>query len=162
MRLSLLRRLTILAMVPAVLLGIAAVASPASAAAAPWQTLQSDVVRWTNHERAKAGCRPVRVDARLVRAGRDHSAWMSRTGKFSHVGRSGSTFAGRGRAAGYTAPLSENLAWGYRSGTATVNAWMRSTGHRANLLNCAAKAVGVGVVYAADGTPYYTQIFGTR
>jgi uncharacterized protein YkwD len=39
-------------------------------------------------------------------------------------------------------------------------AWMNSPGHRANILNCSARSIGVGVVYAKNGTPYYTQVFG--
>jgi uncharacterized protein YkwD len=154
------RRLSLLAMIPAMLLGMLAVAQPASAALVPWQTLQTDIVYWTNHQRAKVRCAPVRVDNRLVRAGRDHSAWMARTGTFSHVGYSGSTFVTRVRATGYTAPFSENIAYGYRTGAEVVNAWMRSPGHRANLLNCRAKAVGVGAVYNSRGVAYYTQNFG--
>jgi uncharacterized protein YkwD len=37
---------------------------------------------------------------------------------------------------------------------------MASPGHRANILNCKATKVGVGAVYAANGTAYYTQDFG--
>ena len=73
---------------------------------------------------------------------------------------SGSTFDARIKATGYTAPLSENIAWGYRTGADVVKAWMASPGHRANLLDCTAKSVGVGAVYAANGNPYYTQDFG--
>jgi uncharacterized protein YkwD len=39
---------------------------------------------------------------------------------------------------------------------------MASPGHRANILNCKAKAVGVGAAYAANGNPYYTEDFGSR
>lgn len=156
------RRLAVLAMIPAVLLGLAVTATPANAALVPWQTLQTDISKWTNYQRAKHGCAPLRQDTRLVRASRDHSAWMARTGSFGHTGRAGSSFVARERAAGYPAPLSENIAWGYRSGADVVNAWMRSPGHRANILNCRARAVGVGAVYSSNGTPYYTQDFGSR
>ena len=132
MRTCLLRRLAVLAMVPAVLLGLAVVATPAEAGVASWRTLQSDVFRWTNHQRTKSGCAPLRSDNRLVRSSRDHSAWMARTGRFSHTGQGGSSFITRERRAGYPAPLSENIAWGYRSGADVVNAWMRSPGHRAD------------------------------
>nr|WP_308129050.1 CAP domain-containing protein [Actinoplanes polyasparticus] len=37
---------------------------------------------------------------------------------------------------------------------------MASPGHRANILNCKAIAVGVGVAYASNGLPYFTQNFG--
>ncbi|MFC3535513.1 CAP domain-containing protein [Couchioplanes caeruleus subsp. azureus] len=39
---------------------------------------------------------------------------------------------------------------------------MNSPGHRRNLLDCGAKTFAVGVVYSANGTPYYTQVFGSR
>lgn len=153
------RRLALLAVVPAMLLGSVAVATPASAAVS-WQTLQADIVKWTNHQRAKAGCHRVAVDTRLVRAARNHSAWMARTGTFSHVGAGGSTFVSRIRAADFGRPLSENIAYGYRTGADVINAWMRSPGHKRNLLNCRAKSVGVGAVYSRSGRPYYTQVFG--
>ena len=39
---------------------------------------------------------------------------------------------------------------------------MNSPGHRANIINCDARAQGVGVSYAANGTPYITQEFGSK
>jgi uncharacterized protein YkwD len=85
---------------------------------------------------------------------------MAQTGAFSHTGSGGSTFVSRANAAGYAEPSSENIAWGYRSAQDVVGGWMNSPGHRANILNCKSTAVGVGVVYAANGDPYYTQDFG--
>ncbi|WP_308016471.1 CAP domain-containing protein [Jidongwangia harbinensis] len=162
MRTSIARRLVQLALVPAALLGVLVVAAPAQAAAPTTVRLQSDIVAWTNAVRKSAGCAPVRLDAKLALAARSHSAWMARYGKFSHTGSGGSTFVVRVKRAGYVAPLSENIAWGYRDGRQVVTAWMKSPGHRANLLNCRAKAVGVGAVYAANGTTYFTQEFGSR
>jgi uncharacterized protein YkwD len=160
MRTSILRRLALLAMVPAALFGIVVVAATPAEAATSWQKLQSDVVYWSNHQRVLHGCAALRTDDKLIRAGRDHSAWMARTHTFSHVGTGGSTFDARIRKAGYTNPAAENIAWGYRSGADVVNAWMKSPGHRANLLNCRNRTVGVGAVYASNGNPYYTQDFG--
>ena len=162
MRSSFARRLAMLALVPAALFGAIAVATPAEAAAPTTTQMQSDIVYWTNQWRVRVGCSRLRLDANLARAGRNHSAWMARTGTFSHVGYGGSSFVTRVRATGYTAPKSENIAWGYRTGAAVVNAWMHSPGHRANIVDCRAKAVGVGAVYSANGTPYFTQEFGSR
>jgi uncharacterized protein YkwD len=36
---------------------------------------------------------------------------------------------------------------------------MNSPGHRANILNGRYSTIGVGVVVAASGQPYYTQVF---
>jgi uncharacterized protein YkwD len=100
------------------------------------------------------------VNAQLTTSARGHSAWMAQTGNFSHTGRSGSNFVARSKAAGYTRPSAENIAYGYRTASAVVDGWMKSPGHRANILNCKSRTVGVGVVHAASGTPYYTQNFG--
>ncbi len=162
MRSSFARRLAQLALVPAALFGVVAVAAPAEAAVPTTVRMQSDIVYWTNQWRVKVGCPKLRLDANLARAGRNHSTWMARTGRFSHVGVGGSSFVTRARAAGYTAARSENIAWGYRDGAQVVSAWMKSPGHRANIVDCRAKAFGVGAAYSAYGTPYFTQDFGSK
>ena len=50
----------------------------------------------------------------------------------------------------------ENIAYGQRTPQAVVNAWMNSSGHRANILNTSYKEIGVG--YVASGH-YWTQMF---
>ena len=142
----------------------AALFAPSAAQAAPVSatTLQQQVVKLSNQARVKAGCKSLRVNANLLWAARGHSKYMAQTGRFSHIGTGGSTFVSRAKAAGYTAARSENIAYGYRSAAEVVNAWMKSPGHRRNLLDCGAKTFAVGVVYAANGNPYYTQDFGSR
>ncbi|MCW2144432.1 Cysteine-rich secretory protein family protein [Actinoplanes cyaneus] len=139
-------------------------ASPAQAAPARAKTaeqiLQADIVRLTNEQRTENGCPVLTVDDRLTDAARGHSAWMGRTGEFSHTGRGGTNFAARAKAAGYARPSAENIAWGYRSAEQVVDTWMHSPGHRENILNCRSKTIGVGAVYAQNGAPYYTQEFG--
>jgi uncharacterized protein YkwD len=80
---------------------------------------------------------------------------------FSHTGRDGSTFTTRASRAGYNYAIGENIAWGYRTPDAVMTAWMNSSGHKANILNCKAKSIGVGLARKADGTPYWTQEFGS-
>lgn len=160
MRSTITKRLALIATIPATLLGLVLVCAPASAAPVSVATLQADIAILTNKQRAANGCRPVKVDARLNTAARAHSAYMARTGAFSHTGSGGSTFDNRIKAASYPRPLSENIAFGYRSGADVIKAWMASPAHRANILNCKATTVGVGAVYGAGGNPYYTQDFG--
>jgi uncharacterized protein YkwD len=162
MRSSIARRLAKLALLPVALFGAVAVASPADAAASTTVQLQSDILAGTNAQRAKHGCGKLRLDANIARAARNHSAFMAKTGTFSHIGSGNSSFVTRIKAQGYTAPQSENIAWGYRTGAEVVTAWMNSAGHRANILNCSAKAVGIGAVYAANGNPYVTEDFGSK
>jgi uncharacterized protein YkwD len=122
--------------------------------------LAAEINRLINDQRTGNGCEALTVNDQLTAAARDHSAWMAQTGTFSHTGKDGSTFVTRARAAGYAQPSAENIAMGYRTAAQVVDGWMNSAGHRANILNCQSKTVGVGIANAADGTPYYTQDFG--
>ena len=75
----------------------------------------------------------------------------------------GTSWATRIRYYGYRGGwIGENLAVGNVTARTVMAMWKASPPHRANLLNCAAKSVGVGAVYAANGTPYYTQDFGSK
>ena len=160
MRSSITKRLALIAMIPATLLVVVAFASSAQAAVTGAAKLRSDITVLTNKQRAAHGCKAVVVSPALTRAAVGHSAYQARTKTMSHTGSGKSTFITRSKAAGYNRPLSENVAFGFSSATAVVNAWMASPGHRANILNCKSKTVGLGAVYAANGTPYYTQNFG--
>jgi uncharacterized protein YkwD len=135
-----------------------------SASAQPSQTaasrLEDAIVALVNSERAKAGCRPVRVDPQLRTAARRHSTDMAAHTRLDHQGSDGSSPADRARAAGYNGFLGENIAAGQRSPQQIMAGWMGSREQRSTILNCRAKALGVGVAYARDGTPYWTQDFG--
>ena len=160
MRSSITKRLALIAMIPATLLGLVMVAAPANAAVVSTTKLQGDIAYLTNKQRLLNGCGSVHVDARLTAAARVQSTYMARTGAFSHTGAGGSTFVTRVKAARYPQPAGENIAYGFRTGVDVVKAWMASPGHRANILNCKAKTLGVGAVYSASGNLYYTQEFG--
>jgi uncharacterized protein YkwD len=129
-------------------------------AAVPAAVLMSEVVTRTNQLRNAAGCGQLAVDHSLIAASVEQSYYMAATGTFSHYGPARSTFVARARAAGYRAPAGENIAWGYPTADAVMAAWMASPRHRANILNCGAKSIGTGVVYALNGLPYYTEVFG--
>jgi uncharacterized protein YkwD len=161
---NLLRRAAALAAMSTALVGGAILGTtPASAATAPSSdaTFEARIVKFTNDNRVKNGCAPVRTEAKLTTAARAHSVDMAKKNYFSHTGKDGSTFLVRAKRSGYTTAISENIAWGYRTPEAVVTAWMKSPGHKANIVNCKAKSVGVGLGKKADGTPYVTQIFGS-
>ena len=126
MRSSITKRLALIAMIPATLLGLVMVATPAQAAAVSTAKMQGDIVYLTNKQRALHGCKALHLDARLTAASVGHSAYMAASGAFSHTGRGGSDFAYRVRVAHYPRPLAENIAYGYRTGLDVVKAWMAS------------------------------------
>jgi uncharacterized protein YkwD len=115
------------------------------------------VVALANEARAQAGCGPLRVDARITAAAQAHSDDMAANDYFSHDSLDGRSFADRLRAAGYPSPGGENIAQGQRSAQSVHQAWMNSSGHRANILNCGFTTIGVGVNQTAWT---WTQDFG--
>ncbi|HEX6472559.1 MAG TPA: CAP domain-containing protein [Streptosporangiaceae bacterium] len=120
---------------------------------------ENEVIRLTNKARATAGCAPLTFDTRLRTAARLHSTDMGVHDYFSHTSRNGDTFADRIEAAGYPHPGAENIARGFQTAAEVMDGWMNSAGHRANILNCGLRAIGVGVYFAPDG-PWWTQDFG--
>jgi len=133
-------------------------ASPTTAAGKATEA-EDAVIQLTNKARAKDGCGPLRFDARLRTAARRHSADMGLNDYFSHTSRNGDTFADRIEVAGYPHPGAENIARGYQTAAEVMDGWMNSAGHRANILNCGLRTIGVGVYYGPSG-PWWTQDFG--
>lgn len=122
----------------------------------------TEAVKLTNVERAANGCGEVVVDDRLVAAATGHSQDMADNNYFDHVSQDGSTFSDRASAQGYGSAISENIAAGQTTAEQVMDSWMNSQGHRDNILNCDAKAIGLGVAEGGDGTKYWTQMFGSE
>jgi uncharacterized protein YkwD len=123
---------------------------------------ENEVVRLVNVERGRAGCGSVKVNTRLRTAIRLHVAELGTHGNLyiSHVSDDGRTFVQRAQAQGYGDAGGENVARGQQDAAGVMDGWMHSEGHRANILNCSFKAIGVGAVKGVDGTIVWGQIFG--
>ena len=130
-----------------------------------------------NKERTRRGRRALRASGHLRNAAQSYSEQMVRESFFDHVTPGGTTLLSRiRRTTGYLVDavrysLGENLAWGsgeLATPRQTVIAWMRSPGHRRNMLDKRFRHVGVGVAIGAptnvDGMPAatYTTEFGRR
>jgi uncharacterized protein YkwD len=123
---------------------------------------ENAVLALVNAERAKAGCGSLSVDGRLAGAARAHSMDMVVRDYFSHTTPDGVTFDKRITAAGYKWSLvGENIAAGQPDPTAVMRAWMNSPGHRANILNCRFRQIGIGLAFDSPRRPVWTQDFGT-
>ncbi|MFF8732368.1 sigma-70 family RNA polymerase sigma factor [Streptomyces sp. NPDC015171] len=131
------------------------------AQSAPTGTV-AQVVALVNKERAKAGCGPVTEDAQLDRAAQGHSDDMAARHFFDHTNPDGKGPGDRITAADYRwSTFGENIAQGQQTPEAVMDAWMHSSGHRANILNCSFKNLGVGV-HNGSGGPWWTQDFGAK
>lgn len=120
-------------------------------------SVEAEVVRLVNIERAKNGLEPLKSDWELARVARYKSWDMHDNSYFSHQSPTyGSPFQMM-RSFGLSyRTAGENIARGQRSAAEVVKAWMNSSGHRANILNAGFTKIGVG--YVADGN-YWTQMF---
>jgi uncharacterized protein YkwD len=137
------------------------VARTATSAASAAATLQEQVVALVNQRRAANGCGTVKVNSRLTQAAQLHSEDQAAHNTMSHTGSDGSSPWDRAERAGYDNAIGENVAMGYATPAAVMDGWMNSDGHRANILHCTAKAIGMGFAKSRDGTPYWTQMFGS-
>lgn len=117
-----------------------------------------EVVNLVNAERTKAGCKALSVDDKLMTAAQRHSQDQADHQNMSHTGSDGSNAGVRLDRVGYTwRTYGENVAWNQKTPAAVMDAWMNSSGHRANILNCAFTEIGVGI--ANSNGPYWTQVF---
>jgi uncharacterized protein YkwD len=125
--------------------------------------MEAEVVTLVNVERAKKpNCPALVVDDRLTAAARKHSADMAARNYFDHTTPEGVDFATRISREGYAwSGAGENIAKGQRDAHVVMTAWMNSDGHRANILNCGYKNIGVGLAYDAQKTPLWTQDFAS-
>ncbi|MFF0227230.1 CAP domain-containing protein [Streptomyces sp. NPDC004629] len=116
------------------------------------------ILELVNDERSKAGCSALTLNDTLTKAAQAHSEDMAAHRNMSHTGSDGSMPGDRITKAGYTwSAYGENVAYGYSGPEQVMAAWMSSPGHKANILNCSFKEIGVGLAQPGD---YWTQDFG--
>jgi len=139
------------------------VAAPARSDAAANQ-LEHLVLVELNSVRRTHGLPPLRASALLSAAAENHSRAMGRFGFFAHESRDGSPFHERVRQ--FYGPkderwsVGENLLWSTAGIAAkkAIDLWMRSPGHRENILTPRWREIGLAAVSVA-GAP---GVFGGR
>lgn len=127
-----------------------------------------------NRARASRGLPALRLNRKLSAAAARHSHDMVRRRYFSHYSPDGRGILERIRPTGYLPRdagyvLGENIGWGsgpLAAPLALVRAWMRSPGHRRNILDRRFRDIGIGIALGApssgDGwrAATYTTDFG--
>jgi len=125
---------------------------PAAAAASPEQQVASLI----NAERARAGLPKLAMDTRLNAPAETWSSHLAKTKTFKHS--TASWRLARINLYGWKSS-GENIAAGFTSAAAVVDAWMHSAGHKANILAKAYKGIGVGYVAGGPYGHYWTVVF---
>ena len=116
-----------------------------------------EVIRLVNEIRVKNGLNALEADWELSRVARYKSQDMKDNNYFSHTSPVyGSPFEMIKNFGLSYKSAGENIAKGQTTPQAVVNAWMNSSGHRANILNKSYTKIGVGYVKSGN---YWTQMF---
>jgi uncharacterized protein YkwD len=122
--------------------------------------LEKQLLELVNKEREKEKLPPLKFNAALYRAARDHSANMAKKNELNHV-LDGKTPDKRIAEAGYEfGTFAENIAWGDGQTPAeVVQGWMESPRHKANILNKDMTETGLGAVRGSGRELWYTEVF---
>ena len=118
---------------------------------------EAEVIRLVNEIRRQNGLGELTASAELSHVARLKSQDMHDKGYFDHTSPTYGSAFDMLRSFGISyRTAGENIAYGYSTPQAVVDAWMNSSGHRANILNASYTQIGVG--HEQDGN-YCTQIF---
>lgn len=118
---------------------------------------ESEVVRLVNDKRSQNGLKPLAANWELSRVARYKSQDMVDKKYFSHTSPTYGSPFDMMRSFGISyRTAGENIAYGQKTPAEVVDAWMNSSGHRANILNASYTQIGVG--YVSNGN-YWTQMF---
>jgi uncharacterized protein YkwD len=136
---------------------------PAGESTFPTSEIGSAVVARTNEERIRAGLPGLAESARLMQAAQLHAEQMARAGRLDHVLNDAPHPRPEDRLSAVQyrwQAWAENVAFGQRTADEVVSGWMRSPGHRANILHGTVTEMGAGYARDASGRPYWVQVFG--
>jgi len=139
-----------------------------------WAQLEEDILTLVNQERAKgANCGsegmfgpagPLTMEPHLRCAARMHSKDMDDRNFFSHTNPDGEGPGQRIDKAQYGnySTWGENIAAGSPNAAGTMNQWMGSDGHCANIMNPDFEHIGVGYHPGGQYGHLWTQVFGAK
>jgi uncharacterized protein YkwD len=110
-----------------------------------------------NEHRVTVGCGALSWNTDVAAVAQAHSVDMVERDFFAHTNPDGDSPFDRMTEAGLSfSTAAENIAYGYGTPEAVLQAWLDSPGHRANIENCALTEHGVGL-----NQTYWTHLFRT-
>ncbi len=121
-------------------------------------SMAQQLLTLVNQARAENGVSPLVLNDSLSSVAQKKAEDMKDNNYFSHTSPTyGSPFDMIKNAGISYTTAGENIAMGQKTAEAVFNAWMNSSGHRANILNASFTEMGVGVT---DGSNiYWSQMF---
>lgn len=121
-------------------------------------SIEEQILFYTNKYRKSKGKQPLVLSGVVSSQAAAHSRNMAK--KKVGFGHGGFNTRSKtiGKQIGFISAAAENVAYGQLTGKEVVDGWIKSSGHRKNILGNF-NTIGIGVAKARDGTIYFTQIF---
>jgi uncharacterized YkwD family protein/spore coat assembly protein SafA len=124
------------------------------------KNVETEVLTLVNQERQKAGLKPLEMDWELQRVARMKSEDMAKKNYFSHTSPTyGSPFDMMKQFGISFRTAGENIATGQRTAQEVMDSWMKSQGHRENILKSDFTHIGVGYYRGGSYGTMWTQMF---
>lgn len=121
-----------------------------------------EVIRLTNIERKKEGLSELKYHAKLQQAAMTRAKELVQRYDESHERPDGRDSSTAVYEAGVGNPGCENIGKASTSPQGIVNAWMRSGGHKAAILDPSMTHIGVGYYCDSEGMGYWVQEFSSN
>ncbi|HEY9294516.1 MAG TPA: CAP domain-containing protein [Microlunatus sp.] len=151
------RRIATGLIVTPLLAATAVIGGPVTTAqAATGHEYEMSVARLTNHERTSRGLVKLTWGSCLDRYAEAQAKWMAKHQNLQHqnlrpiLGNCDMNLVG------------ENIAVGYPTAKAVTRAWMKSPGHRENILKKQYRRYGLGAYKDSHGRWWVSHVFGRR
>ena len=116
-----------------------------------------------NQYRREKGLKPLKLNAQLTEAAKEHSRDLAKWDRISHYGSDGSNPWDRVKRSGYKAKLAaENVGTGQVSFDEVLRGWKESAGHNKNLLLGDAQEMGLALVQdpKTEFKSFWTLVIG--
>lgn len=118
------------------------------------------LLRLHNEIRFQRGLGDLQIEETLQQAAQKHAEWMANNQNLSHTGARGSSVGDR--IGGGWGSLGENIACGQETEEEVMEDWMKSRGHRENVLTKEYNDVGIGIARSKNGRLYWCVDFGRK
>ncbi len=123
----------------------------------------SETIQLVNKEREKQGLSKLKQDKELNQIAFIKAEDMVLQKYFDHQSPTYGQPWDMADGFGYSyRTFGENIAYGYKSSSAVVTAWMNSPGHKANILNSKYTNIGVGIAKDSSNQYYFVHMFSSK
>lgn len=121
----------------------------------------TQIFKLINKERARANVSPLTLNNKLIQAAKNKAKDLAEKKYFDHNSPEGKQFSSWIKETDYKYSfIGENLAINFQTEEAVINAWMKSSSHKENILEENFTETGIAIATNNEGKIIIVQIFG--